>query len=316
MKTNRNIVKKLISGILIIAFLVSSMPGVTLISYAATASVSYIQRSWNSSSKTVSSTTKSAQATEVTAIDSSWGQEGKVTYYVVNSEVTSTQDIIEVYGEVHLILNQKFSMSGRIVVQENGALHIHEAANAQNATIEVDYIWSKGTVVALHGGTVTTPREYGTRRRGLEIRSGDFYLYSGTVNGTIGAISAGLSSGSILIYGGTVNAYAYDAQGLIGADNGPYESIEIYNATIKGNRTAEAFYALIGGKEVGKIIIHNSNIDVDYDGYEGTRGNQTHGIGGGSSTSRISEITITNSTVSVWGGSTGSGIGGYVDTIT
>lgn len=316
MKTNKNIIKKVLSALILITMLVSSMPGAVLTSLAASTGVSYITRSWNASSKTVSSTTNSTQATTVTASDSSWGQEGKVTYYVVNSVIASTQELIEVYGEVHLILNQKFSMSGRIVVQENGALHIHEAANAQNATIEVDYIWSKGTVVAIHGGTVTTPREYGTRRRGLEIRSGDFYLYSGTVNGTIGAISAGLSSGSILIYGGTVNAYAYDAQGLIGADNGPYESIEIYNATIKGNRTAEALYALIGGKEVGKIIIHNSNIDVDYDGYEGTRGNQTHGIGGGSSTSRISEITITNSTVSVWGGSTGSGIGGYVDTIT
>lgn len=316
MKTNKNIVKKVLSALILITMLVSSMPGTVLTSLAASTGVSYITRSWNASSKTVSSATKSAQATEVTANDSVWGEDGKVTYYVVNSVVTSTQDIIEVHGEVHLILNQKFSMSGRIVVQENGALHIHEAANAQNATIEVDYIWSKGTVVAIHGGTVTTPREYGTRRRGLEIRSGDFYLYSGTVNGTIGAISAGLSSGSILIYGGTVNAYAYDAQGLIGADNGPYESIEIYNATIKGNRTAEALYALIGGKEVGKIIIHNSNIDVDYDGYEGTRGNQTHGIGGGSSDNRISEITITNSTVSVWGGGSGSGIGGYVDTIT
>ncbi len=316
MKTNKTIAKKIISVLLMLAFLVSSFSGIVLTASAAEAGVSYIERSWNASSKTVSSVTKSAQATVVAANDSSWGQEGKVTYYVVNSAVTSTRDRIDVYGEVHLILNQKFSMSGRIVVPANGALHIHEALSAQNATLEIDYILSNGTAVAIHGGTVTTPRTYGVIRKGLEIRDGNFYLYSGTVNATIGKFSQASSDGSIFIYGGTVNAYTDDAIGLISADSGAYDAIKIYNATVKGYRTVEALHALIGGKKVGKIIIHNSNVDVDYDGYEGTRGNQTHGIGGGSSDSRISEITITNSTVSVWGGGAGSGIGGYVDTIT
>ncbi|MBR3968676.1 MAG: hypothetical protein IKJ93_03715 [Clostridia bacterium] len=308
--------KRLLSIFLCIALLLAYVPSFSLTASAASTSVSYISRSWNASSKTVSSTTNSAQVTAVTADDSSWGQEGKVTYYLVNNVVTSTQNRIEVYGEVHLILNQKFSMAGRIIVQENGSLHIHEAAGAQNATIEVDYIWSNGSAVAIHGGTVTTPRAYGTRRRGIEIPYGNFYLYSGTINGTIGTNSAGSSKGSILIYGGTVNAYANDAQGLIAVDYGAYESIEIYNATVKGQRIAEARFPLIGGDKVDKIIIHNSNIDVDYDGYEEKSGNRTHGIGGGASDSRISEITITNSTVSVWGGAAGSGIGGYVDTIT
>ncbi|MBQ6946497.1 MAG: S-layer homology domain-containing protein, partial [Clostridia bacterium] len=316
MKTNKNLAKKFISVLLLFAFLVSSFSGTVWTASAAETGVSYIERSWNASSKTVSSATKSAQATEVAANNSSWGQEGKVTYYVVNSAVTSTRDRIDVYGEVHLILNQKFSMPGRIVVPENGALHIHEALGAQNATLEIDYILSNGTAVAIHGGTVTTPRTYGVIRKGLEIRDGNFYLYSGTVNATIGKFSQASYDGSIFIYGGTVNAYTDDAMGLISADSGAYDAIEIYNATIKGYRTVESLRPLIGGNEVGKIIIHNSNVDVDYDGYEGTRGNQTHGIGGGSSDHRISEITITNSTVSVWGGGAGSGIGGYVDTIT
>lgn len=318
MKTNKNIAKKLMSGLLLIALLVSSMPGAVLTSHAATASVSYIQRSWNASSKTVSSTRKSAQATTVTAGDSSWGQEGEVTYYMVNSAVTSTQNQIKVYGEVHLILNQKFSVAGTIFVQENAALHIHGAANAQDATIEVKDIWSDGTVVAIHGGTVTTSQTEGSTRRGIGIYNGNFYLYSGTVNGTIGKSATGKAGGSILIYGGTVNANTSGTQGLIAADNGSYESIEIYNATIKGNRTSSQSCndALIGGEDIGKIIIHNSNVHVVYDGNETGSGNSTHGIGGGDAQSRLSEITITNSTIDVWGGSRGSGIGGFVDTIT
>ena len=87
MKTNKNIIKKVLSALILITMLVSSMPGAVLTSHAASTGVSYITRSWNASSKTVSSTTNSTQATTVTASDSSWGQEGKVTYYVVNSVI-------------------------------------------------------------------------------------------------------------------------------------------------------------------------------------------------------------------------------------
>ena len=115
MKTNKKIVKNVMSVLILITLLVNSIPGTVLTSLAASTGVSYITRSWNASSKTVSSTTKSAQATEVTANDSVWGEEGKVTYYVVNSVVTSTQDIIEVHGEVHLVLNQKLILKQGIM---------------------------------------------------------------------------------------------------------------------------------------------------------------------------------------------------------
>lgn len=66
MKTNKNIIKKVLSALILITMLVSSMPGAVLTSLAASTGVSYITRSWNASSKTVSSTTNSTQATTVT----------------------------------------------------------------------------------------------------------------------------------------------------------------------------------------------------------------------------------------------------------
>ena len=259
--------------VLVLVFII----GMALSVSAATETASYVTRSWNAVSKTVTSATKGASATVLTSADSVLGQLGNETYYVVSS-ATASSSSISVYGTVHLILGNKYTLTNEINVYENSTLHIHEATSAITPTLSAKRIQlrSGNSNVYIHGGNV----EISSTIAPLNDSSfGSIVIYGGNVSAqSIGAAESSASApdtpwtGQLIgIYGGTITV-TNELSGVpaIGVDHDKtLNSLEIYNASVTAKKLPINAYSdtkspVIGANEgtVNSIVIRNANLKV------------------------------------------------------
>ena len=301
------------------AFVLVLIIGAALSVSAATQTTSYVSRAWNAASRTVTAATKSASATVLTSADSVLGQTGSETYYVVSSATTSSSSI-SVYGTVHLILNNKYTLTNEIDVYENSTLHIHEATSAATPTLSAKSIKlrSGSSNVYIHGGNV----EISSTIAPLNDSSfGSIVIYGGNVSAqSIGSAGRAASepetpwTGQLIgIYGGTITVIN-ELSGVpaIGVDHYRIlNSLEIYNATVTAkklpiNTYSDTKSAVIGANEgtVNSIMIRSSNLKVYSHAINDSRFSEKHygtpiGSGYGAHTGSISIIDSTLTVESV-----------------
>ena len=212
-------------------------------------SVSYIECSWNGSE--VTSSTKTATATVVTADVTEWGgdESDKEYWYVVNDKINITDRVI-VTGHVHLILADrcKLTASYGIEVSVGNSLTIYAQSEGDDmgvleatecnsdAGIGGSFRNENSGTVTIHGGTVNTTSDIGAGiggGGGVDVLSGSdgtVTIYGGEVTAT-SDIGAGIgggggdvvydgSDGTVTIYGGTVNATSSYGAGIGGGYGG------------------------------------------------------------------------------------------------
>ena len=212
-------------------------------------SVSYIECSWNGSE--VTSSTKTATATVVTADVTEWGgdESDKEYWYVVNDKINITDRVI-VTGHVHLILADrcKLTASYGIEVSVGNSLTIYAQSEGDDmgvleatecnsdAGIGGSFRNENSGTVTIHGGTVNTTSDIGAGIGGggggnVSGSSGSTVtIYGGEVTAT-SDIGAGIgggggdvvydgSDGTVTIYGGTVNATSSYGAGIGGGYGG------------------------------------------------------------------------------------------------
>ena len=179
-------------------------------------SVSYIECSWNGSE--VTSSTKTATATVVTADVTEWGgdESDKEYWYVVNDKINITDRVI-VTGHVHLILADrcKLTASYGIEVSVGNSLTIYAQSEGDDmgvleatecnsdAGIGGSFRNENSGTVTIHGGTVNTTSDIGAGIGG---------------GGGVDVLSG--SDGTVTIYGGTVNATSSYGAGIGGGYGG------------------------------------------------------------------------------------------------
>ena len=212
-------------------------------------------------------------------------------WYVVDSDVTIGQRVT-VTGDVKLILadGYKLTVNGGIQVSESTSLTI--------------YGQSKGT--GSLKATATDPLDAGIGGT-LSGNCGTVIIYGGKVNAIADKHGAGIggSGGNITIYGGTVNAIAGRHGAGIGSDSGGGSStITINGGTVVAKGGGNG--AGIGSgytSAAGTITINGGNIRATGGSIDAA------GIGGGY-TGNGYGVTISGGTVTAIGGGSAPGIGG------
>ena len=246
-------------------------------------SVSYIECSWNGSE--VTSSTKTATATVVTAGVTEWGENnGQEHWYVVNGEI-NIPTRVTVTGKVHLILADgcKLTASNGIQVSKGYSLTIYaqsegddmgvlEATEYNNdaAGYDNDAAGIGGSVINANSGTVT--------------------IHGGTVNATSdsgagiggggGVLSFG-SDGTVTIYGGEVTAISTNGAGIGGGggviSGGSDGTVTIYGGEVTAISSIGAGIGGGGGNVSGSsgstVTIHGGTVTAT--------SNSGAGIGGG-----------------------------------
>ena len=251
--------------------------------------VSYIDPTEEQTAQTCNS------ATEVTADDTTWGDDNNDGWYVVNGNVTIGQRVT-VIGDVHLILT------------DGASLDAAQGVNVGAGNSLTIYGQSDGT-----GKLTATGGVFQAGIGGNSNQSGTITINGGTVTATGGDGGAGIGGGkedeggTITINGGTVNATgSTDAAGIGGGGGGDGGNITINGGTVTatGSTTPYSGSAGIGGGGVygsgGTIIIRGGTVIAN--------GAGGAGIGGGSSGAG-GTITISGGTV-IAKGSGSPGIGG------
>lgn len=303
--------KKIIIAIATLAVATGIMAAV----YAET-TVSFKVASWNASTETVSYSTQSKQAIEVTADMSTFGTSGQETYYVVSSDI-STSKTVTVNGTVHLILDKTYVTTNEILVKSGSKLHIHKKDGASTAKLEAKVIgcdYSDPGDIYIHDGTISVSNVIGTTYSASKF--GDIVIYGGNV--TSKAIMGCGTGNLIAIYGGTVysqqNTYYNGAPIGIGI-NSTIDTIAIYNANVKATvGNAEAAYntqsAAVGGGSSSKIknmIIKKSTIEArNYNVMSSQVISASVGCG---SNGTINTLTVENSTLNLDAARYGAGLG-------
>ena len=287
-------IKKLLSIVLALAMVITLMPAMNLVAYAADG-VIYRSPIYTDSSDVTQGVAEweiltCTEYTEVTSEDTDWNDG----WYVVSGDVTISGSV-SVNGTVNLILADDSKLTvGRIVVK-SGTIYnsdidadvpLVRTLNIYGQTagtgelissggIGSDEKWYTGSNITINGGVVT-------------VTGGDY------VPGIGGGKDAAASN--ITINGGTVTATGgYDAAG-IGSGYGATAS----DITINGGIvTATGGYggAAIGGGLKGE----GSNITITGGTVTATGGKMAAGIGGGQSANG-SNITITGGNVTATGG--------------
>ena len=166
--------KRFLSLLIAIVVVIGLSVTLSITVSAATESVSYESMSWNESTKTVSSTTKTATATVVTASDTTLGQDGQTTFYVVNESLSITGGI-SVYGEVHLILkNVVYEMTGHVNIKEGASLHLHKATTEQYAgMLKAERVYVDGNGFYIHNANFD---KSGSSENGIYLEHGDLVM--------------------------------------------------------------------------------------------------------------------------------------------
>ena len=233
------------------------------------------------------------------------------------SSATTSSSSISVYGTVHLILGNKYTLTSEINVYESSTLHIHEMTGATTPTLSAKSIRlvSGSSNVYIHGGNV----EISSTVAPLNDSSfGNIVIYGGNVSAqSIGsAESYALEpetpwTGQLIgIYGGTITV-TNELSGVpaIGVDHyRTLNSLEIYNATVTAkklpiNTYSDTKSAVIGANEgtVNSIVIRNSNLKVYSHAINDARSTERHygtPIGSGYD-AHTGSISIIDSTLTI-----------------
>ena len=233
--------RRMLPILLSLALCLSLLPTAAL---AVDEGVTYIERSWDGSTNTVSSEEKTKPAGEYTVIDddtTTWNG----SWYVVTDNVTISSRVT-VTGDVCLILQDGYTLTvnGGINVAEGNSLTIYgqtagtgelvaQNPDNDNAGIGGNDEGTGGTVT-IHGGNVTATGGI----NGAGIGGGDG-------RGEPGAPASGGDGGNVTIYGGTVTATGgTGGAGIGGGQQGAGGMITISGGTV----TATSNYAAgIGG---------------------------------------------------------------------
>lgn len=264
--------------------------------------VSYMK--WDDTNKKlVPATTGTTEYTTVTD-QTTWGQTGTETWYVVNDNIT-IDGRINVNGTVNLILCEDTTLtaSSGINVQDND----NDPTNGSLNTLNI-YGQSLGT------GALTI-QNCGVRNAGIgsgeDQVGGNITINGGAVNVTGGFSGAGIgggnkgAGGNITINGGAVNATGgSSAAGIGGGMDGAGGSITINGGTVTANGGAIGGAGIGGGcvGEGGTICINGGTV-VATGGYGNNNacGDAGAGIGGGAGKTG-GNITINGGSVTATGG--------------
>ena len=302
-----------------------------IINVKANEPISYINKSWNESSKKVDKTIATCKSYRSVSedMDTTW-TEG---WYYVNSDV-SFANRINVEGTVNIILGDGYKLTANdgIGVAIGNTINIFSQSDGDNtgkleATVTGSYLsysplggpyHEHSGAINIYGGDITAT--------GIATSSGSLYG-SAAIGG-----SADANTGPITIYGGKVTATSgYSGPGIGGGALGNYslprhiDDIIIYDGTVvaKGGEGAPGIglgrvssynttYQLVGSVEMESIKIFGGDITA-------TGGSSGAGIGTGTigyansslyNTVEINEISISGGTVTATGGNGASGIGG------
>ena len=303
----------------------------------ASASVTYIERSWDSDAEKVISETKPAEGAIPVPSD------GKMTsgwYYLDRNVTVSSRIFLE--GDTHLILCDGCELDVKGIYVPKGSTFSVYAQSDGNHAGKIDSHPSGGGAgigatrdnhpggnVVIHGGNIESKGDDHCAgiggNDGNETDVGDFTMYGGTVTATGGSYSAGIGGGQaceggrITIYDGTVTATGKKYAAGIGGGNGlghePFRgghagTITIWGGTITAEGGEDG--AGIGGGEggnAGTITINGGTITA-----EGGDCAAGIGCGEGETTGAGGYIFINGGTVTATGGDYAAGIGGGCNT--
>ena len=291
--------------------------------------VTYLYRSWNEDTKTVTTETKTADATPLRSVakDGEWMGLGDGWYYMEGDRI-NIQTLNILGTDVHLILGDGtiFECYGGIKLEEGHKLTIYGQSEGDGA----GFLWA-------HQGTDT----YKGYKNASGIGGGEaafigtLEIHGGRINADGGAYGAGIGhgafdsnsktkyTGKIIVYGGTINATGGESGAGIGSGSGHYDDANDspeyiqYGGTVTctgGDNAAGlggggGFYKIWGnsaakGGQIWKATINGGTLTAK-------GGKFGAGIGSGSNSgTKGGEIIINGGTVTATGGVEGAGIGG------
>lgn len=299
-------------------------------------SQTYVDRTWDSGSKTVVET--EGHSPEETyyfpsSIDDNTLSSG---WYYLDKDVTIDGRLI-LTGNTNLILGDDCTLNVKgIYISYFATLHIYSKVGncGHIVTTAADegagigaYGGNRGGNVVVHGGDILAYG--GTHSAGIggttdnEDSVGSFTIYGGKVDATGGQDGAGIGGGlackggNITIYGGEVVAQGGHYGAGIGGGNGQDKpvrgahagTINIWGGTVTATGGGDG--AGIGGGEggnAGSISIYGGTVTAQ-------GGSNGAGIGGGEaeSTGTGGTVSIYDGEVTATGGEGGAGIGGGDD---
>ena len=290
--------------------------------------VTYLYRSWDESTKTLKTETRTADATPLRSVakDGKWMGLGDGWYYMEGERI-NIQTLNILGTDVHLILGDKtiFECYGGIKLEEGHKLTIYGQSEGSDA----GYLWT-------HQGTDT----YKGYKNASGIGGGEaafigtLEIHGGRIDADGGAYGAGIGhgafdsnsktkyTGKIIVYGGTINATGGQSGAGIGSGSGHYEDANDspeyiqYGGTVtcQGGENAAGlgggggFYRILGnsaaqGGQIWKATINGGTLTAK-------GGRYGAGIGSGNMGKKGGEIIINGGTVTATGGVAGTGIGG------
>ncbi|MBR3149996.1 MAG: hypothetical protein IKF64_07490, partial [Eubacterium sp.] len=319
----KNYAKKIISVFLAALMVIALMP----VSAYAADGISYVRRSWNSSTKQVEKVTDTC--TNYTHLWDYSEDDDHTLYsgwYIADNGLTF--DELEVVGTVNIIVpdgNYLYCDEG-IIVNPGNTLNIYGQAN-DSGILDIfnsdNYCAGIGGsdetncgTINIYGGTVKAEADY----EAAGIGSGDeatgtngtISIYGGTVTATGANWGAGIgggdevSSGTVRIYGGNVTANGGKrAAGIGGGNKGNGGTVEIYGGDVTAN--GGGWGAGIGGGNNG----NGGSITIDGGKVNATGGDGGAGLGDGDGDVEFAgSVTINGGEITAKGGDEAAGIGG------
>ena len=312
-------------------------------------SVSYVEKSWDSSTKKVVSEKKKVQDSDLIDLGTLIPDENGVIvlsggkyYYITNHMVIYNR--LEINYDAKLILPDWWTLTCNkgirvdagatlnIYAQSGGTgiLTVLDGGSDGNAGIGGNDDCAHGNIY-IHGGTIqstgsTDGAGIGSGDEAPVMASGSIKIFAGTITANGGGYAAGIgggdgsSGGPVTIYGGTVNATGgKQAAGIGSGEESDSNSITIYGGKItakgsdSGNDGSLDGGAGIGTGELGNVCapIRIYGGEVNADGGKGGAG-----IGSGSGQNAWSSVTasgtieISGGQVTARGGRRSAGIGG------
>ena len=215
--------------------------------------VTYLYRSWNEDTKTVTTETRTANATPLRSVakDGEWMGLGDGWYYMEGDRI-NIQTLNILGTDVHLILGDGtiFECYGGIKLEEGHKLTIYGQSEGDGA----GFLWA-------HQGTNSDYKGYDGMAgigSGKNAKVGDLDIHSGRIKAEGSQYAAGIGGGSynehykqsnvedsqegtINIYGGTVEGYGGEGgAGIGGGSQGRLTAVNIYGGdiTATGGRLA------------------------------------------------------------------------------
>ena len=319
----KNYAKKIISVFLAALMVIALMP----VSAYAADGISYVRRSWNSSTKQVEKVTDTC--TNYTHLWDYSEDDDHTLYsgwYIADNGLSF--DELEVVGTVNIIVpdgNYLYCDEG-IIVNPGNTLNIYGQAN-DSGILDIfnsdNYCAGIGGsdetncgTINIYGGTVKAEADY----EAAGIGSGDeatgtngtISIYGGTVTATGASWGAGIgggdevSSGTVRIYGGNVTANGGKrAAGIGGGNKANGGTVEIYGGDVTAN--GGGWGAGIGGGNNG----NSGNITINDGKVTATGGDGGAALGDGDGEVYCSgNITINGGEITAKGGDEAAGIGG------